>query len=374
MADPFPNLPGVSFVATDAQQVIADIIDGYEQVAGRSLQTSDPVRLFLLSLAYIIVGQRQQIDASGKSTLLAYARGPFLDHLGAFRRTPRHEATPSITTVRFELSAAQPSAIGIPAGTRVTADGQFYWRTTAPAQIAAGQLFVEVPVAAMIPGEAGNGLQPGEINQLVDPIPFVSKVRNTTITQGGADREDDDTYRVRIYNAPAAFSIAGPSEAYEYWAYTASSAISDVRADTPIPGVARVCVLLQGGEIPDQSVLDAVDAVLSPSDIRPLCDSVQVVAAEAAPYDIAFTYYVRRQDQGSLVQIQERVGQAVQTYIAWQRAKLGRDIDPGELNALVRAAGAKRLAITAPVFTALDRLRVAQEANVSVLYGGVEDE
>src|SRR5690606_26331845 len=250
MAEQFPTLPDVSFAEKDPQQVIADIIGGYEEVTRRPLQTADPVRLFLLSLAYIIIGQRQQIDAAGKSNLLAYAKGPFLDHLGNLRRTPRHEAAPAITTVRFELSTVLASAVGIPAATRVTADGQLYWRTTVPEQIDPGQLYVDVPVEALTKGEAGNGLEPGEINQLVDPIPFVVKVHNTTVTQGGADREDDEPYRLRIYNAPAAFSTAGPTDAYEYWAYTASSAIADVRADSPTPGVARVCVLLQGGEIP----------------------------------------------------------------------------------------------------------------------------
>lgn len=373
MAD-LPVLPDVQFVETDAQATIDDIIGGYEQLTGATLAQGDPRRLFLLSLAYIIVQQRQQIDAAGKSNLLYYARGDYLDHLGAMRQTPRLEASGAYTTQRFILSEPRPAPVGIPQGTRVTADGELFWATADPAVIPAGSLFVDVNVQAMTPGAVGNDLLEGEIADLVDPIPFVASTANLQRTQGGADRESDDDYRERIYNAPAAFSIAGPSEAYEFWSYTASSAISDVSATTPEPGVVEVFILLDGGELPDQPILDAVDAVLSPDTIRPLTDNVIVSAPEAVPYNIDFTYYIRDVDSGSAAFIEQRVGRAVEDYIKWQRSKIGRDINPDELVARVKAAGAKRLEITEPVFERLQNSQVAQEISVNFGYGGAEDE
>lgn len=369
-----PVLPDVSFIETDAQTTIDNIIGTYEQLAGVSLADGDPRRLFLLSLAYIIIQQRQQIDAAGKSNLLYYAKDGFLDHIGAMRQTERLPASGAFTVQRFILSEAQAMPIGIPQGTRVTADGELYWATLEPVTIQAGVLYVDVNVQALTAGSVGNNIEAGAILELVDPIPFVQSTTNMQRTQGGSDKELDDDYRVRIYNAPAAFSIAGPAEAYEFWGYTASSAISDVRATTPVPGTVEVFVLLENGEIPDQPILDAVYNVLSPDDIRPLTDNVIVSAPTPADYSIEFTYFIRTVDSGGVAAIEQRVNNAVADYIKWQRARIGRDINPDDLITRVKAAGAKRLEIINPSFTRLTEGEAAQEISVNFNYGGVEDE
>lgn len=374
MANGIPVLPDIDFVETDPQAIIDQVIRGYEEVADVTLAPGDPRRLFLLSLAYIIVQQRQQIDAAGKSNLLYFAKDEFLDHLGLSRRVERHKAEGAVTTVRFTLSAARPNAIGIPEGTRVTADGELFWATTRPATINPGSLSIDVPAQALRAGAFANGLAPGEINELVDPIPFVASVSNIDETQGGHDREDDESYRERIYNAPAAFSTAGPEEAYRFWAFSASGSIIDVEAYSPEPGVAEIRPLLAGGVIPDQAILDAVYDALSPKHIRPLCDQVVVLPPDPVEYAVEFTYYIRRADQGGAANIQQRVNDAVADYVAWQRGKLGRDINPDELVTRVKAAGAKRLEIENPSFAAVERFEVAQETAVIINYGGVEDE
>ena len=368
-----PTLPDVNFVETDAQQVITDVISGYEELAGRTLATADPIRLFLLSLAYIIINQRNLINETGKSNLLYYAQDDFLDQIGLSRDVTRLESEAAVTTLRFTLSSAQGTNIGIPQGTRATADNKLYWRTTAPATIVAGQLYVDVPAEAMTSGVSANGLPINSINRIVDPIPYVQAVTNTSITNGGRDRESDEALRLRIYEAPQAFSIAGPELAYVYWARTASVAISDVAAYSPSPGVVEVRPLLQDGQIPSQEILDAVDAVLSPKTIRPLTDQVSVLAPETVTYDLNFTYYIRNEDVASESTIISRVESAVEDYRAWQRAVLGRDINPDELITLVKQAGAKRLSITSPSYTVLEQYQVAQAANINFVYGGLEN-
>lgn len=369
-----PILPNINFVETDAQKIIDSIIGGYEELAGAGLAQGDPRRLFLLSLAYTIIQQRQQIDAAGKSNLLYYARGNFLDHLGAFRDVERLGEKRAVTTLEFRVSAAQLHDVGIPQGTRATHDGELYFRTTAPATIPSMQSRVTVPAEAVEAGEIGNDIDVGEINELVDPIPFVSFVTNTTVTQGGANREEDEAYKSRIYQAPAAFSIAGPVEAYIFWAFTANPAIADVSATSPIPSVAEIRPLLRGGEIPGQSVLDEVEAILSDKLIRPLADRVDVLAPDGVDYAVEFAYYIRREDQASFEAIHDRVQKATEDYVLWQKTKLGRDINPDELISMVKDAGAKRLVIVSPQFEKLEAHEIAQDTNVLVTFGGVEDE
>lgn len=369
-----PTLPDINFVETDPQQIIDNIISGYEEAAGTQLADGDPRRLFLLSIAYIIIQQRQQIDASGKSNLLYYAKGDYLDHLGAFRRVPRIKAQPAITTERFTLSAPQASNIGIPQGTRVTADNNLYWETTEPATIVAGQSYVDVPIQAQTAGAVGNNLAVGAITRLVDPIPYVQTVSNIDETSDGRDKEDDDSYLDRIYQAPVGFSIAGPEEAYVFWALSASSSIVDVSAYSPSAGVVEVRPLLEDGGIPTTAVLDAVEATLSDKTIRPLTDNVQVVAPVAVNYDITLSYFIRTSDAASESDIQSRVTDAIAEFQAWQYAKLGRDINPDELISRIIQAGAKRASITAPSYTVLDQTEVALVGTVNATYGGLEDD
>lgn len=64
---------------------------------------------------------------------------------------------------------------------------------------------------------------------------------------------------------------------------------------------------------------------------------------------------------------------AVASYKAWQR-KLGRDINPTELIATVRSAGAKRVRLTAPADTVVSAAAIARCDSETVSYGGLEDD
>ncbi len=73
--------------------------------------------------------------------------------------------------------------------------------------------------------------------------------------------------------------------------------------------------------------------------------------------------------------IQEQVQKAVAEYTAWQRAKIGRDINPDKLREMMMAAGVKRMDIRAPDFRKISKASIALPAqDLSVLYGGVEDD
>ena len=76
MAENLPRweLPEVSFVNTDPEEIKAEIVGGYEAAAGRTLATVDPIRLFLLSVAAIIIQQRVLINMAAQNNLLSYRR------------------------------------------------------------------------------------------------------------------------------------------------------------------------------------------------------------------------------------------------------------------------------------------------------------
>lgn len=367
------KLPQIEFVSTDVGEIEANIITVYEGLSGRKLAPGDPVRLFLQAIAAIIVQQRILINCAAKQNLLAYAEGTYLDHIGALVGTERLPAKAAQSTIRFTLTP-QPQAVVIPAGTRVTPDGKTFFATLQSTTVAARSSQIDIVAECTIPGTVGNDWQVGQINKLVDPLPWVQKVENITVSSGGADEEDDDRYRERIRQAPEGFSIAGPEEAYKYWAKLAHQSIIDVSVTSPAPGQIEIRPLLENGEIPSQEILDAVEAICNDKRIRPLTDQVVVSAPEVVSYDIELTYYIAYENASIAAVIQEAITQAVNDYIAWQKAKLGRDINPSELIARVMAAGAKRVEVISPVFAAIEPYQVAIADTVSVQYGGLEDD
>ena len=184
------GLPSVSFAPQSAGETETAIITAYEAIAKATLQPGDPVRLFLESLAYILSVQNGLIDLAGKPNLLAYARGGHLDHLGAPMGVIRIQPQPARTTVRFGVDGALAFAVPIPAGTRVTTQsGGVMFATLSDAVLAAGELFVETSAKATEAGASGNGLLPGQICRLVDPLPYITRVSNVATTLSGCDEE-----------------------------------------------------------------------------------------------------------------------------------------------------------------------------------------
>ncbi|NPV30551.1 MAG: baseplate J/gp47 family protein [Firmicutes bacterium] len=368
------NLPQIEFVSTDVGEIEANIITVYEGISGRKLAPGDPVRLFLQAIAAIIAQQRVLINYAAKQNLLMYAEGAYLDHIGALVRTERLPAKAAQTTLRFTISPPQPQAVIIPAGIRATPDGQVFFATVQATTVPAGATQIDVVAECTTPGTIGNGWQVGQINKLVDPLPWVQKVENITVSSGGVDEEDDDSYRERIRQAPESFSVAGPEEGYKYWAKSAHQSIIDVSVTSPAPGQIEIRPLLENGQIPGQEILDAVAGVCNDKRIRPLTDQVVVLAPEVVSYNIDLTYYIAQANAAIAASIQEAVNKAVEDYVAWQRAKLGRDINPSELIARVMAAGAKRVNVISPVFTSIAPHQIAIAGTVSVQYGGLEDD
>ncbi len=371
------NLPDINFLEVDSQRVTDEIIAEYERITDRALAPSDPVRLFLLSLAAIIIKQRNAFDLGAKQNLLSYASGERLDHLGAFVNTTRIEATGAQTTLKFTLNQAQDGVYTIPKGTRVT-NGVFTFATDSIYEIMPPETTAEISATALELGEIGNNIPVGKINQLVDPLPSITKVENITATSGAGDREDDERYAMRIKLAPASFSVAGPAKAYEYHTLSYSTAIIDAKIYglEDHPGNVYIHPLLTDGELPQTEFLEALTAYLNADTIRPLTDKLMVSAPTAVNYQITATWYLSKDDINRINQVKEQVTKAVEDYRLWQQSKIGADINPDVLIEYVRKAGAKRIVITEPEYKVVQQSEVAQclASAVNLTYGGIEDQ
>lgn len=375
------NFPDISFIDNIKideliNQMIIDYQDKYKEVTGTdvSLAQADPYRMIIYACALQIYQGMQFIDRAGKQSFLKYSYGDFLDNLGALRGIERLQATSAVTTIRFSIDSAIGSAVQIPQGTRVTNGNEVYFFTDEYAEIPAGETFVDVPATSTEVGVGSNGFGAGEINVLVETLPYISTVSNITETSGGSDLESDASLAERIYIASSAYSVAGPADAYVYWTKTASSNIIDVSVTSPAPCEVDVRFILEGGELPGEALIDKVNAILQDDNIRPLTDLVTVSAPTVVSYDIELTYYINASDKSAAGNIQKLVFTAVDTYKTWQSSAIGRDINPSYLIGKIMAAGAKRVTVTSPVYKELANNEIARLGTVSINYGGVEND
>lgn len=453
------------FVSTDSTTVVSHLIAAYEKITGHTLQPADPDRLFISWVADAIIKERVNQNYVGNQNIPSRAEGENLDALGEWIYSlKRKEARSAQCTMRFHIVQEQDTAISIPKETKVSdSSRKLVWRTTVDAVIPIGQKSADVIVKCDTAGLVGNGYAIGQINNLVDVdnILFFDFCENVTESDGGADREDDDTYFQMMRKVLDSYSTAGSEGSYIYWAKSVSTEITDVKAVRPrilrketipvvtnndgercafmggnhidyntlivrgegaerpaalgvdyyvnyingllkitlrdggsvatvnnidvtveqdLAGHVYIYALMNDGTIASDTIKEAIYAACSEDYVRPLTDYVAVQDPEIVSYDIDFTYYISYNSQLSLSDIQAAVDFAVNEYVKWQRAKLGRDINPSKLASFLMQSGIKRFDITSPKFTSLrsgdsfDVPQIATLGTITVTNGGYEDE
>ena len=376
------NLPDISFVDDISyekilNEMIADYEKKYQEATGRkvTLRPGDKEHIHLRIEAGQYFQMYQILDNAAKMNLLKYSKGNFLRHLGAFKKTFIQEPKPAVVTARFTLSEIRKDVIYIPQGTRITAGDGVYFATDDYAEVKAGDSFVDVDCTCETVGEVGNEYIVGQIETIVDPVPYVSSVSNITKSDGGTGEESEDSFRERIFLAPSSYSVAGPADAYEYWVKQYNSAaIEDVKIYEPTEAVVDIRILLVGGALPSKTFCSGCLEYLLEYPIIPITDNDLVAAPDVVNYNLKAVYYIARSDLNNIKVIQESIEAAKETYLNWQRTKIGRDINPDALTEFVRAAGGKRVVITSPVFTPIPETSIAMEKTVEFTYGGIEDD
>jgi len=344
------TLPEPVFVESNYDEIINELISLWEQATGETLQPAQVERLILNVIAYRENVLKLAINEAAKQNLLAFAKNEKLDYLGALLGVKRLPAQPALTTMRFEFQEPLPIEILIPKGTQVrSSDGKVVFQTKEDVNAEIGSEYVDVLAECTEAGIIGNGYEAGTINELVNPLPYVSKVYNVTITTGGADIEDDDRFRSRIQLAPESFSNAGSKGAYIYWAKTAHQDIVDVAVESPEPGVVNVYPLLKGGVIPGEEIISLVEETLNADKVRPLTDKVQVLPPEPVNFDINVDLYIYKGHTPLVNSIKAEAEGRLKVYTEKLKNKLGMDIVPEQIVDLLQSIlGVYRAVVKSP--------------------------
>lgn len=363
------------FVESNWEAINREIVSAYERAAGVKLSKGQLEAILLSIFAYRENLLRIIINETAKQNLLAYAIEEKLEHLGALLGVHRLPASKAITTLRFTFTQPLPAELLIPKGTRVMSkDEKAVFETVEDVNALSGSSYVDVQAQCTEAGSKGNGYMPGDINILIDPIPFVSSVENISVSYGGADIEDDEHLRERIRLAPEAFSNAGSKGAYEFWAKTAHQDIVDVSVLSPNPGEVKVVVLLKDGKLPTQEILDLVFTVLNEEKVRPLTDYVTVVSPTEVSYSISAELYIYRSSSMLAQAIVEKAQQGLENYADTIKNRLGQDIVPEQIiGILQKIPGVYRAVLTAPSYTELTAEQFAVCEDIEVTLAGAVD-
>jgi phage-related baseplate assembly protein len=394
----FPQLQIPLICTTDVAQIAATIISEYEgdfflitQLA-KTLAPGDPVRILLLRIAARESQYRVLLNYGFQQNFILSAVGINLDAIGSNYGPlgARLPAAYAITTIQFSIAAPLNVDLVIPlntvvAGSSSTVNIQF--QTSATATIPAGATNTTVQAQCTQVGTIGNGYQPGQINTIINwNLPYVISITNTTVSQGGADAESDDAYAMRLALVPGAFSVAGSYQAYQFWAFTANVAIASAtivgpagdinqRPPTTPAGNVNVYILLNGGQLPTSSTIAQVTSFLNATTIRPLGDTVTVLAPTVVNYNIVGKYWIDPVNQNLLTSIQANVQAALTTFITYTSAQIGRTINPEHLGQMLMEAGASDYQLTQPLRTLMDAGHVGiQTGTMALIYTGLQPE
>lgn len=153
--------------------------------------------------------------------------------------------------------------------------------------------------------------------------------------------ETDAQLRRRAQMAFEGLTVAGSKGSYIFHALGADARVLDAMPITPTGGTVRVVVLsTEGDGSANQELLDKVYAALSPDDVRPMSETVEVVSAEVLPFEVIAQ--LRAYPGPMQASVLERALASLDTYLASCR-KLGYDVPLSGLAAALHVQGVQQV-------------------------------
>lgn len=386
------DLPEVDFIdglthSIVYEEMVQQFKNKYYEIRGvmPEIEVGSDVDICLHVMSQNVYQALAYLDSAAKMNLLKYSMEGYLDNLGALRSVTRVEASPSVCIIRFTLSDTYNFDVEIPAGTGIKAGEQeWIWYTDESIVVKSGEMYAEVQATCGTVGKITNDVAIGQINTLVQNIPYVSHAENITDTGAGADIQGDDVFRERIFLRPTSYSVAGPEDAYKYWTLTYSATIDHCVIMThdhnytetfrPEPGEVYIYVSLSDNSEPTEDFLLGLEEFLDDDTKRPLTDWVHVRALQKETFDIDFTYFCLENSSYTTEYIPNIVQNAVNQYVEWQTEQLGRDINPQKLiSFLLQTDVIKRVEVRKPEYKVVEQIPQAA-GEIYMENGGVEVE
>lgn len=349
------DLPVPVFVSKTVDEIIAEMVERYQQITNKTLYPAQVEQLLISVMAYQEKLDLTAINESAKQNLVAFSTAPVLDYLGQNVGITRLPPAKAYCNILFTFQPGHGSLI-LPAGLRVRSqDGLVVFTTDVATAVLSSTNEVPVACTCESEGDSGNGYAEGDISVILDPQAYLTSAENTTETEGGSDEETDENLRQRIFLAFAQSATAGSRSSYRFYALSANPGIIDVFVagpnqpdfiDAPPPGHVHIYPLMADGATTPLQVINQVYTACNAEDVRPLTDTVTVFAPEGVNYDIEVELTIlTTADQQAIV---DAVTAALEAYAEGRLSALGLDVTEDSITALCMVDGVYSVDVISP--------------------------
>jgi phage-related baseplate assembly protein len=149
--------------------------------------------------------------------------------------------------------------------------------------------------------------------------------------------ESDDDLLYRCQLAPSGYSTAGPADAYEFLARSASGQVLDAKVTSPTPGTVVVSIMARAGDgIPSPELLQTVTDYITVKTRRLLTDKVIVQPVVIRPFSVSarLAFFAGPDSDVVLSTAKDSLGE----YLTESR-RIGRNITLSGLYAALKVPG-----------------------------------
>ncbi|WP_213672798.1 baseplate assembly protein [Serratia marcescens] len=185
--------------------------------------------------------------------------------------------------------------------------------------------------------------------------------------------ESDEALRLRAQSAFEGMSVAGPSAAYEYFARSASGKVADARATSPAPAEVVIAILsTEGDGTASPELLAAVTVAVNDEEVRPLGDRVTVRSADIVDYSIDAELFLYPGPESE--PIINAAMASLQTFLADNDKKIGRDVARSAISASLHVQGVQRVILRLPAADLqISDIQAARNVGYAVENGGTDE-
>lgn len=185
--------------------------------------------------------------------------------------------------------------------------------------------------------------------------------------------ESDEALRLRAQSAFEGMSVAGPSAAYEYFARSASGKVADARATSPAPAEVVIAILsTEGDGTASPELLAAVTVAVNDEEVRPLGDRVTVRSADIVDYSIDAELFLYPGPESE--PIINAAMASLQTFLADNDKKIGRDVARSAISASLHVQGVQRVVLRLPAADLqISDIQAARNVGYAVENGGTDE-
>jgi phage-related baseplate assembly protein len=184
--------------------------------------------------------------------------------------------------------------------------------------------------------------------------------------------ESDDDLLYRCQLAPTGYSTAGPADAYEFLARSASGQVLDAKVTSPEPGTVVVSVMARDGDgTPSPELLQTVTDYITQKTRRLLTDKVIVQAVTIRPFSVAarLAFFAGPDSEVVLTTAKDSLAK----YLSESR-RIGRNITLSGLYAALKVPGVEDVLDLTPNATlVVSDTEAGYCTSVTITPGGVGD-